>query len=99
MGDGFDNYSIEAINIQSNGKIWVGGYFRNYQGVPANRIIVLNSDGSRDTTFDMGTGFNDIIYSNGAIRPDNKLIIGGFFTEYNGSAPDTANRIILLDPD
>jgi uncharacterized delta-60 repeat protein len=98
MGTGFDGYTIKAINVQSNGKIWVGGFFQNYQGVPASRIIVLNSDGSRDTAFDMGTGFNFPVYSNGAIRPDDKLIIGGYFTEYNGSAADTANRIILLDP-
>ncbi|USN57651.1 MAG: delta-60 repeat domain-containing protein [Candidatus Peribacteria bacterium] len=32
----------------------VGGGFTSYDGSPANRIIRLNPDGSRDTAFNIG---------------------------------------------
>jgi hypothetical protein len=37
--------------IQSDGKIIVGGNFANYNSVNAGKIIRLNIDGSRDTSF------------------------------------------------
>jgi len=45
------NTIISAIASQSDGKILVGGNFTTYQGATENRIIRLNADGSKDTTF------------------------------------------------
>ena len=91
-GTGFDS-TVRSITTQSDGKILVGGDFASYQGTPASRIIRLNSDGSRDTSFVSGTGFNNSIHST-AIQSDGKIVVGGEFGDYNGTGAD---RIIRLN--
>ena len=93
-GSGFDN-NVTSMAIQSDGKILVGGGFTTYNGTDANDIVRLNSDGSIDTSFVSGTGFNYIAMSM-AIQSDGKILVGGAFTTYNGT---TANRIIRLNSD
>ena len=93
-GTGFNGY-IHTITQQSDGKIIVGGDFNQYNGEEANRIIRLNSDGSRDNTFEMGAGFNNYIYTINQ-QSDGKIIVGGDFNQYNG---EDANRIIRLNSD
>ena len=93
-GTGFNN-TPQSIAIQSDGKILVGGNFTSYNGTSANHIIRLNSDGSVDTSFVYGTGFNGDVYSI-AIQSDSKILVGGFFTTYDGTG---ANNIIRLNTD
>ena len=94
MGSGFDS-SVTAIAIQSDDKIICGGTFTSYNGTTRNRIIRLNVDGSLDSSFNVGTGFN-INVNAIAIQSDGKIICGGTFTSYNGT---TINRIIRLNVD
>ncbi len=93
MGTGFDQNPTKTL-IQSDGKILVFGNFTTYNGVSANRIIRLNSDGSRDNTFDMGTGFNS--RPTIVLQDDGKILAVGHFITYNGVS---ANRIIRLNSD
>ncbi|MEI6773954.1 MAG: delta-60 repeat domain-containing protein [bacterium] len=60
--------------IQSNGKILVGGSFSNYNGESVHGIIRLNTDGTRDNTFNslVGTTVEAI-----AIQSDGKILVGG----------------------
>jgi uncharacterized delta-60 repeat protein len=96
FGDGTGlNEVPNSIVCQSNGKILIGGNFTAYQGVAVNRIVRLNADGSIDNTFITGTGFNGVV-SAISVQADNKIIIGGFFTSYNGVQ---VNRIIRLNED
>ncbi|USN57653.1 MAG: delta-60 repeat domain-containing protein [Candidatus Peribacteria bacterium] len=55
----------------------VGGAFTSYDSSPANHLIRLNPDGSRDTTFNIGRGFlgNDTVYTT-TLQPDGKIIVG-----------------------
>lgn len=96
VGYGFDNV-IRTIKLQTDGKILVGGQFRNYKGVTENRITRLNSDGNKDTTFNTGTGFgfNNTVY---VIEQqiDGKILVGGQFDSYNGT---TENNIVRLNSD
>ena len=94
-GTGFSDFIVWIIKIDSNGKIYVGGRFTSYNGTTANRIIRLNTDGSIDTNFSTGTGFNNTV---AAIFEDSngKIYVGGQFTSYNGTS---ANRIIRLNTD
>ncbi|MDI9308714.1 MAG: T9SS type A sorting domain-containing protein [Limnohabitans sp.] len=94
VGTGFDN-KINSIAIQPDGKILVGGEFLNYKGITENRIIRLNSDGTKDTTFNTGTGLNSFVNSI-AIQTDGKILLGGAFTNYNGV---NENFIIRLNQD
>jgi uncharacterized delta-60 repeat protein len=82
---GVDNLPVQSIAIQSDGKIIVGGDFTTFNGATANGIIRLNTDGTRDTTFtaNAGTGVNDSIQKL-VIQPDGKIVIGGFFSAFNG---------------
>jgi len=70
--------SVFAVEILSDGKMYVGGNF-------TNRLMLLNADGTHDTSFDVGTGFNNRVASIKA-QSDNKIMVGGWFTEYNGVA-------------
>ncbi|MDX2306572.1 MAG: hypothetical protein NW226_27425 [Microscillaceae bacterium] len=93
-GGGFNNVPL-SIAIQSDNKILVGGSFTTYQGVAINRIARLNTDGSRDTGFNIGTGFNNAVESL-TLQTDGKILVGGRFTNYNGS---TRNRLVRLNTD
>ena len=94
IGTGFDD-GILTSSIQSDGKIIVGGFFSSYSGISSNRIARLNTDGSYDSSFVIGTGFIGIVRSS-SIQSDGKIIIGGDFTTYQGV---TRNRIARLNTD
>jgi uncharacterized delta-60 repeat protein len=89
------NNPVRDILILPDGKIIIAGLFTSYNGNPANRIARLNSDGSFDNTFNIGDGANNLVHSV-AIQPDNKLVISGSFTSYNGNS---INRIARINAD
>jgi hypothetical protein len=63
--------------LQPDGKIVLGGRFTTFNTYSFNRIVRLNSDGSIDSSFSVGSGFDkNICFS---FQSDNKLIVGGHF--------------------
>lgn len=94
IGSGFNN-NVNAICIQSDGKILVGGNFTIYNGVTINRIVRLNIDGTIDSTFNCGSGANGNINAI-KLQTDGKIIIVGEFTIFNGFSK---NRIVRLNLD
>jgi uncharacterized delta-60 repeat protein len=85
------NTGVRVITLQNDGKLLVGGSFQAYDGVSANGIARVNSDGSRDTSFSAGAGasyVNDIFF-----QTDGKILIGGFFTTYAGTARNNFARL------
>lgn len=82
IGTGFNNI-VNTIALQTDGKILVGGQFTQYSGISIARILRLNSDGSRDTTFQSGTGATGTIQSL-SIQTDGKIIAEGQITRYSG---------------
>jgi uncharacterized delta-60 repeat protein len=91
------NSDVNAIALQPDSKILIGGNFTSYDGDASapDRIMRLNPNGSRDTSF-LGTGANGVVRAI-AVQPDGKILIGGDFTDYNGAAaPD---KIIRLNSD
>jgi uncharacterized delta-60 repeat protein len=72
-----------SVNIQTDGKIILGGYYFNGANFQFG-IARLNSNGSFDTTFNttgyvitsVGTGFAFPFAV--ALQPDNKILLGGF---------------------
>ncbi len=79
------NGGVSAIALQPDGKILIGGDFTSYNGTGRNRIARLNANGTLDTGFNPGAGANDQVRSI-AIQPDGRVLIGGDFTSYNGTA-------------
>lgn len=90
---------IYSIVPQSDGKILIGGYFNSYNGISTPNFARLNADGSLDTSFDIGTGPGGSSYaaiSSITVQEDYKILIGGYFTNYNGVGQ---NRIARLNSD
>ena len=81
-------FRVLTTSIQSDGKIIIGGFFNDYNGIIVkNSIARLNTDGTLDTSFDTGIGFNtgnvNPPYVNTtAIQSNGKIIIGGLFSHY-----------------
>lgn len=86
------NSVVYSIFLKSDGKIIIGGFFSTVDGLSRNNIAQLNSDGSLDTTFDIGTGTNGLVTSI-AVQQNGKIIIVGQFTSVNNV---TVNRIAQL---
>jgi uncharacterized delta-60 repeat protein len=94
QGDGFDN-TVRTVSLQADGKLIVGGDFLNFNGAVTSYLCRLFPDGSKDTSFGSGSGFNGKIYCS-LLLPDGKIILGGSFTAFNGS---TVGRLIRLNSD
>ena len=94
-GAGVEGTFVYILAVQPDGKVMVAGQFTAVHEVSRNNIARLNADGSLDTTFDPGTGANNLVASV-AVQPDGKIRITGVFTMYNDQ---THNRIVRLNPD
>lgn len=81
----YDGYSVQDLKIQSNGKIVVGGWFVGYNDLVQGRIIRLNTNGTKDSTFVTGTGFSDRVQRI-EIDSSGNIFCVGFFYTYNGKA-------------
>lgn len=93
---GFASFdSLRAFTLQADGKLIVVGNFSSVGGVARKNIVRLNSDGSVDQTFHPGTGPNQILTSVG-IQPDGKIVTGGDFSSFQGTA---VSKIARLNPD
>lgn len=51
-GTGFDEFNVWDFDELSDGKLLLGGPFKNYNNESAVSLIKLNRDGTRDVTFD-----------------------------------------------
>ena len=77
------NERVEAISVQKDGKIIIGGYFNYYNGTNMSRLVRLNADGSVDNSFKAGAGLKEIMVQDIAVQADGKIIIGGGFVAYH----------------
>jgi uncharacterized delta-60 repeat protein len=83
---------VKAAALQSDGKVVIVGGFEKANGVATTPFIRLNADGTTDTTFNAGTGFNmqpdEVI-----VQPDGKILACGSFAGYNGTWRSNLARI------
>lgn len=94
IGTGFNDF-VNSVYVQNDGKMYVVGNFTSFNGTTVNRIARLNTDGSLDTTFFIGTGFNGVVNTI-CHTEDDKLLIGGNFSAYKGT---TKPKIVKLNLD
>jgi len=86
-----DPASTETVNqiiLQPDGKIIVVGPTQKH-------ILRLNPNGSIDTTFLIGTGFNQTANAV-ALQPNGKILVGGDFSTFDGIS---AKKIVRLNTD
>ncbi|MES2484647.1 MAG: delta-60 repeat domain-containing protein [Bacteroidota bacterium] len=86
------NDNIEALDVQSDGKLLIGGAFTKYGNQVIGRIARINPDESLDETFDTGTGANGTVTFVKCL-PDGKILICGYFTSFNGVNCGTIARL------
>jgi uncharacterized delta-60 repeat protein len=90
-GVGADS-TVLSLALQTDERIVVGGQFTHFSGVSRNYITRLNPDGTVDPTINFGFGANNYVQA-AVIQestfagyptnvPDEKIIIGGSFTQY-----------------
>jgi uncharacterized delta-60 repeat protein len=94
------NGTVSAVAVQPDGKIVIAGLFTSYNGDAAasDYVMRLNSDGTRDPTFNpVGTGADHWVRAL-AIQSDGKILIGGDFTGYNGDAA-ASDHVMRLNSD
>ncbi|MBL7887154.1 MAG: T9SS type A sorting domain-containing protein [Flavobacterium sp.] len=94
-----NNGMIHALAAQPDGKIMVGGSFTYINNLLDPYLMRLNSNGTRDYTFDKGTGFGTegfaLNVASIVIQPDDKILIGGNFFVYRN---EPHNHLMRLMP-
>ena len=88
------NNKVDVVGIQTGGKIIIGGAFTTYNNISAVNIARLNTDLTLDTTF-LSTGGGSIAEMK--IQPDNKVLLVGPFTSFNGGT--SGRGLIRLNAD
>lgn len=84
---------VRAIDVQSNGRVLLGGYFSQVYDQPRKGIARLNVDDTLDASFNPSIdGSIEAL----VVQPDGKILIGGRFTQVNGQP---RNYIARLNPD
>jgi uncharacterized delta-60 repeat protein len=77
------NGNVQALALQPDGRVLIGGFFDAVSDVLRNGIARLNTDGSVDLSFNPGDGVNSGVLAL-ALQPDGKVLIGGYFSQVNG---------------
>jgi uncharacterized delta-60 repeat protein/uncharacterized repeat protein (TIGR01451 family) len=93
-GAGADG-EVRALALQLDGKVLLGGAFTNVAGQARSRLARLNTDGSLDLAFNVGSGANGTVFAL-ALQADTRIVVGGDFTQASGV---TRRRITRLMPD
>ena len=92
-GTGTDG-TVFSIARQADGKYFVGGSFANFNSASAKSLVLLNSDGSTDTTFASGIGNNPANFVRRLLfQPDGDLLVGGAYNLYAGFARGSLVRL------
>lgn len=94
VGTGFNN-EVTALAVYPNGDIVVGGFFNQYKGQSVTQPVRIFANGQRDTTFNLGGAGTFGIIDAICVQPDNKILVAGTITQYNGQP---AGRLIRLNP-
>ncbi|HMS42534.1 MAG TPA: delta-60 repeat domain-containing protein, partial [Pyrinomonadaceae bacterium] len=87
-----NNGQIDALALQLDGTIFVGGAFSTFNGVTRTALAKLETSGSLNTAFTTVIGVpatvNDIV-----IQTDGRILIGGDFRGVNESFRDGVARL------
>jgi uncharacterized delta-60 repeat protein len=93
------NGTVDAVALQPNGKILIGGTFTTVSGTPCANLARINADGSFDATFAPGVAGG--VVNAITVQPDGLILIGGSFTTVGGVAQSYLARLTAagaLDP-
>src|SRR5438045_8116258 len=78
------NGDVNAIVIQSDGGIVIGGTFIGYNGFARGGVARVLGNGALDPTFDSGVGTGGDVFAL-ALQHNGQIVLGGRFVEYLGT--------------
>ena len=81
---------VNAIAVQADGKILLGGAILDLSGATAGYVVRLNTDGSLDTSFNPRP---DGIVNAIAVQSDGAIILGGSFINMGGVSRQYVARV------
>lgn len=92
---------INAVVVQVDGKLLVGGGFSLVNGFMHGGVARANPDGTLDDSFTTGTGLGGLPNPYVAVlqlQADGQLLVGGPFTTFNGKSPGSLVRLTAEAP-
>ena len=96
--EGSTGSNVYSITLDENGKIIVGGRFESFDGYSVHQMMRLNSNGTFDSGFSIGTGPespNSSEYVSVLTKqPNGKIIVGGRFNLFDGIYAGHITRLI-----
>ena len=99
-------HQVNAVALQPDGKVLVGGNFTSYNGAPLGALVRLDADGSADATFNANLvvpsgGINLATYnvSSLALQPDGKVLAVEESTGIFDDALQTFTSLARLNSD
>ncbi len=89
------NAAVNAVVSQTDGRVLAGGAFTTVDDIHRNFIARLMTDGSLDTSFDPGSGADNIVNALATtfIGGDRKVYVGGAFGAFNGVSSSGVIRL------
>lgn len=94
VGSGLNTWG-RSIQVLSNGKILVTGWFDNYHNANHDRMVLINPDGTPDETFLPIIGSSTAVYT-AALLPSGKYLAAGHSENVDGKF---LQEIVRLNPD
>ena len=89
---GIDGFEVYASVLDAQGRLVVGGDFISAEGVSRGNIARYLPDGTLDSTFATGAGFDGPVFSL-AVDSSGDVLVGGYFSTYDGSAAPSIARL------
>ncbi len=82
---------VYQVTLEPDGRIFIGGNFSSFNGIAVNNLIRLNTNGTLDTSFNVGAYVTDLSTYSMAGQPDGKLLIPAVGTRYANGVPASWN--------
>lgn len=78
------NGDVNAIVIQPDGRIVIGGTFIGYNGFARGGVARVLGNGALDPSFDSGVGTGGNVFAL-ALQHNGQIVLGGRFVQYSGT--------------
>jgi uncharacterized delta-60 repeat protein len=78
------NGDVNAIVIQPDGRIVIGGTFIGYNGFARGGVARVMGNGMLDPSFDSGVGTGGNVFAL-ALQHNGQIVLGGRFVQYSGT--------------
>src|SRR6476659_2353879 len=84
---------VNAIVIQPDGAIIIGGSFIGYNGFARGGVARVLGNGALDPSFDSGVGTGGNVFAL-ALQHNGQIVLGGRFTQYSGTNRTFIARVL-----